>query len=42
MKQEEIVAHPHKMIMRNTIANQKKCERTYGIIRLQEGNQNKG
>lgn len=42
MKPEEIAAHPHKMIMRNTIANQPKCESTYGVIRLQERNQNKG
>ena len=36
MKPEEIAAYPHKMIMRTTIANQTKYERTYGIIRLQE------
>lgn len=41
MKLEEIAAYPHKMIMRNTVANQTKYERTYGIIRLQERNQNK-
>lgn len=42
MKPEEIATYHQKMIMRNAITNQTKYERTYGIIRLQERNQNKG